>query len=560
MRMRFAAIAAAIGICLAFLLVAGAPTFSQVPSGCGPGIPCGAGVNYFNGIRSARTWTAFGDSITYNADAGNLTNGPCGAATSNCYAQLSGSYATWINIYTGYRAYKQPGYNCGLNGAGATQLLAQVSCVLNMNPDFVVMQVGGNDAAGSVSCNSYTTTVRQIYAIFMNAGIAVFKVGTYPRSGANTFNTTASNLAQCYNQRDRTFANSSGNRGFYFVDLESVAVDPINTTIQAAAVATGGATCTNGVQTFTVSGGSSSAAATLTGTVSGNALSGALTMVNGGYYTVVPGNPVTLTGGGCGTPPTANLTTATWVSPSGCLYDGSHPGQNCGSQMGALIANQINTIIPPWHEPNYSQGDVYDATNNPGGNLLTNGMLQGTGGTASTCTGTVPNSTTLVTGGLGGGACAGTVGTTSDGRPTMTVTMSGTSTGTNLKAFFYQEALSLANFSAGDTIYAEGCVSLGPNTGLSDAAVVLLTTENAVTYFATTGSGGGGAAPSSGYAMSGGGCGPGFVMQITPPRTLTAIPTKVELDLSVDLLGTTSGTVISGTVTYASMAIRKVQQ
>jgi hypothetical protein len=81
----------------------------------------------------------------------------------------------------------------------------------------------------------------------------------------------------------------------------------INSTVASATMATGGATCTNGAQLFTVSGGTGTAA-TLTGTVVANALqAGALTVTTAGSYTVFPPSPATVTGGGCGTPPTVNL-------------------------------------------------------------------------------------------------------------------------------------------------------------------------------------------------------------------------------------------------------------
>lgn len=427
---------------------------------------------------SARTLATFGDSLTYLGDTGNLTNGACGASTTSCIAQLPSSYNTWINLYTGYRAYRQPGYDCGLNGATTTTLLPQVSCVLNLNPDIVVMQIGANDAAGAVSCATITTNNRSMYQTFLNAGIAVIKVGIYPRSGGSTFSTTAANIAQCANQRDREYARSTGVRGFYFVDVEGVAVDPTQT--------------------------------------------------------------------------------GSWASPSGFLSDGAHPAQTGASQISALIANVINALVPPWRVPNYSAGDVYDATNNPGGNLLTNGLLTGSGGGVSSCTGSSPTSTSLAAGGLGGSACVGAVGTTVDSRPFMSVTLSGAATGSNLNVIWFQEANSLSNFSVGDTIYATGCIAIATNSGLSDAQIILKTTESGTDYNYQAAQGSGSAFPVNGWAMSGGGCGPGYVFQITPPRTLTVIPTKVEIDVKVDFVSPASATTMSGTIYVSSLAIRKV--
>jgi hypothetical protein len=79
--------------------------------------------------------------------------------------------------------------------------------------------------------------------------------------------------------------------------------------LATATFATGGATCTYGVQTFTVDGGTNTVAATFTGTVTGNALSGALTPVIAGSYSALPSTTAaTVSGGGCGTKPTISNT------------------------------------------------------------------------------------------------------------------------------------------------------------------------------------------------------------------------------------------------------------
>ena len=92
--------------------------------------------------------------------------------------------------------------------------------------------------------------------------------------------------------------------------------------LTAATVASGGAGCTTGTQTFTLSGGTETTAATVSGAVSSGALSGTLTVVNAGVYaaSALPGNPVTLTGGGCSTPPTI---TATWAGISWSSTNGN---------------------------------------------------------------------------------------------------------------------------------------------------------------------------------------------------------------------------------------------
>lgn len=83
----------------------------------------------------------------------------------------------------------------------------------------------------------------------------------------------------------------------------------------SATVTTGGTGCTAGAQTFTVTGGSGTPAQ-IAGTVTGTTLSGALTVPVPGSYWVVPvawtaglgKSTVSLSGGGCATPPTVFAT------------------------------------------------------------------------------------------------------------------------------------------------------------------------------------------------------------------------------------------------------------
>lgn len=81
----------------------------------------------------------------------------------------------------------------------------------------------------------------------------------------------------------------------------------VNSTVAAAAVATGGTVCVPGTDTFTIVGGVGTAA-TVSGTVTGGILGGALTVVTPGSYTTFPPSPATTTGGTCTTQPTINLT------------------------------------------------------------------------------------------------------------------------------------------------------------------------------------------------------------------------------------------------------------
>ncbi|MFO1242389.1 MAG: GDSL-type esterase/lipase family protein [Rickettsiales bacterium] len=64
--------------------------------------------------------------------------------------------------------------------------------------------------------------------------------------------------------------------------------------------------------------------------------------------------------------------------------DGLHPSPIGGFYIGDAAYKVFKTITRPAATVCYSPSDTYDATNNPAGNLLTNGQLAGTGGTVGT--------------------------------------------------------------------------------------------------------------------------------------------------------------------------------
>lgn len=64
-------------------------------------------------------------------------------------------------------------------------------------------------------------------------------------------------------------------------------------------------------------------------------------------------------------------------------YDGVHENQSGAYRASARIAEIIDTIIPPVSLIVGSNSGGYNVTDNPTGNLLTNGQMLGTGGTTS---------------------------------------------------------------------------------------------------------------------------------------------------------------------------------
>lgn len=88
---------------------------------------------------------------------------------------------------------------------------------------------------------------------------------------------------------------------------------------------------------------------------------------------------------------------ATGAPKAGLDYgDGLHPSARGDYETSKKVAAYFNAILPPPIETFCSVVDAYHVTQNPTGNLLTNGILDGTGGTFGT---------------LDGGASAGSIAT-----------------------------------------------------------------------------------------------------------------------------------------------------
>lgn len=99
-------------------------------------------------------------------------------------------------------------------------------------------------------------------------------------------------------------------------------------------------------------------------------------------------NGLVLGGGVAGSPPAS----------TGYTYDGLHPAPRAAYWFGKVVSDVITSLLPAQNTLRWSLNDTYDATNNPTGDVLTNGFLStASGGTAGTgVTGTVAGSWTAV--------------------------------------------------------------------------------------------------------------------------------------------------------------------
>lgn len=69
---------------------------------------------------------------------------------------------------------------------------------------------------------------------------------------------------------------------------------------------------------------------------------------------------------------------------SGYTFDDLHPSPAGAYYIGKTIWEAVEPYIPKFDMRVYSAGDVYHSSENPQGNLLSNGNVEGTGGTAGT--------------------------------------------------------------------------------------------------------------------------------------------------------------------------------
>lgn len=123
---------------------------------------------------------------------------------------------------------------------------------------------------------------------------------------------------------------------------------------------------------------------------------------------------------------------------AGYSPDGTHFATLSAYHIGKKLGEFLKVLLPPGSKRVFSPDDKYDAVHNPLGNLMSNPVLSGTGGTASApATGTVADGMRIIRS-SGAGAVACSKETRSDGRgywQTMVFTPSGAA-GTDL--YYYQ--------------------------------------------------------------------------------------------------------------------------
>jgi hypothetical protein len=173
-------------------------------------------------------------------------------------------------------------------------------------------------------------------------------------------------------------------------------------------------------------------------------------------------------------------TSASGAPLSTLLVDGLHPSGQ-GAELAALaICEQICRYLPPNIYQPQNVNDVYDATNNPAGNLLLNasGQMSGTGGTAnSNCTTSsgVASGWTLSGGSSGTSvSCVGTIETArTDGLPGRRQVVTITDNSGATQKYGLSNYNNYADVSSGDAVYMTAEIDVSNIAGVEYVGCVL---------------------------------------------------------------------------------------
>jgi lysophospholipase L1-like esterase len=250
---------------------------------------------------------------------------------------------------------------------------------------------------------------------------------------------------------------------------------------------------------------------------------------------------------------------------TGYTYDGLHPKGQGAFAVAKPIADLLNSLYPAFNDcPMISVADVYNAQFNPTGNLIKNGILNGTQG---------------ILGGSGGSSFAGQIadglradvyqnggtltdlvvtaskGTGEDGRPFQQFTLAGPYQGgfASLLSFRALPA-NFADYAIGDVVVGELEYEIeGRDTdqNVSGVTASLTLTMGGVSSIFQDGREGSNADQMPAMAHK--------AVLRTPPATLTALPTEIQFGAIISFRQVGAGILAANsTVRFTGFSLRKV--
>jgi lysophospholipase L1-like esterase len=271
------------------------------------------------------------------------------------------------------------------------------------------------------------------------------------------------------------------------------------------------------------------------------------------FYVVDPGLPF------------VDPLSATGAPRTGYAYDGLHPKAQGAFYASRAVADLLNGLYPAFNDSAaVSAADIYDAVNNPTGNLIANGILNGTAGTlggngGGAFTGQVAtgfNADVFQNGGtLTGLVVTAAKGTNADGRPHQQFALSGTYVGGwGTIVSFRAIPTNYSDYAVGDTVVGEIEYEIDGQAADQNIAGVmasLTVTMGGVQAQWQDGREGSVADQIAAPAQSG-------VLR-TPPMLVTAVPTAIQFGANISLRQNGASTLTAAsTIRFKGLSLRKV--
>ena len=328
---------------------------------------------------------------------------------------LAQGYASWAEMYAGGKATFSYECNWGFSGQGTTELLTMLPYYMArcaaQDVSTVVALIGTNDVV--VKGRSYATTTANLASIYAQLVGSGFRVIAVPI------------LPRSYDGSGDTGLSASNVRAILRINQWIIRY------------------CRDNIGMYLAD-----------------------PTLNWVDLTSATGYPI---------PATVKSTASYTNNSNSWTYDGLHPTP-CGAQfIGKAIATVLSSLYTQTDTRIVSTADTYNASDNPTGNILANGLFNtASGGTAGTgASGTVVGSFTLnrVTGSNGTVVASVTTVTNDNGTTynQQTLALDTTVSGTSEAWRFYQQVFS--GFSAGDQIYCECEIDVSgiPSAALANA-------------------------------------------------------------------------------------------
>lgn len=250
------------------------------------------------------------------------------------------------------------------------------------------------------------------------------------------------------------------------------------------------------------------------------------------------------------TPYYIDTSSATGAPATGITYDGLHPASMGAYLIGRTHWNTIQNLFPFFDSRFMDASDLYNATTNITGNLLANGLLEGTSGsksgTSGTPTGDVATSWTAFTGNPAGtAACACTKVAQTGGETGVWQQFELSGTPANVGAYSLRQNIT-TNYTPGDVVVTEAEFEI--DSGFTNITGIMLTVFDA----GSSNIGARDGVITAGQPLYTGDTIRGVLK--SEPHTVGAASTVIQIDVSINF----DAAAVAATVRLGRISVRKV--